>query len=187
MLTDLQPIWNNLEGVKYIILRNYETMQEDVANGGDIDILCESRDLIINRLALVPRYGKDNLNNCKTGITGYEIPIDVRYVGDDYYDAKWESDMLDRRRRLGNYYVIGEEDEKYSLIYHILIHKSSMAPKYNEFILRTFSTFDIECLIQELGNYMVKNNYLPVVPTDKGVCFNEANFNLLMRKVLNNV
>ena len=55
------------------------------------------------------------------------INIDVRYIGDNYILPKWASIMLDNRilTKINDFhfFIPCEEDELYSLLYHIIIQK----------------------------------------------------------------
>lgn len=183
MNIDISLLWEKIKDVDYIVLRNYMGLQAEVDEGGDIDLLCASQKMIFEKLSLEPRFQSDNLNNCKANIGGVEIPIDVRYVGDNYYDEKWERDMLNRKKRYGEYYVIGDQDEKYSLLYHVLLHKPSISDKYKTFFDNNFNGMGTDELINELAVYMKKNSYCPVIPDDKGVCFNQDNYRALIQRM----
>ena len=185
MKIDLNMLWDKLNDTNYIVLRNYIEMSDEVEKGGDIDILCETRDVLIEKLHLVSRVSVDNLNNCKTILNGMEIPIDVRYVGDNYYDHNWEIDMLKRKKKFGKCYVIGEYDEKFSLLYHILLHKYDIPSKYRDFLKNNFEYMETNVLIDCLAEYMRANSYYPVIPLDKGVCFNQTNYRALLKRVKN--
>lgn len=175
----LDRLWEKLNGINYIVLRNYANLNSEVSNGGDIDILCESKEKIIECLDLVSRSSDKNEYNFKTIIEGIHIPIDVRSVGDGYYDAEWEKGMLRRKTLYKGYYVIGNYDDDFSLLYHILIHKFDVPEKYKKFINERFDTEDTGELIKKLRDFMNENGYIPVKPMDRGVCFNIGNYEVL--------
>lgn len=185
MKIDLDMLWDKLNDIEYIVLRNYLNASDEVAKGGDIDLLCASRDVLIERLHLVSRANDGNLNNCKTIINGVEIPIDVRYIGDNYYDHNWENDMIKRKKKFGKCYVIGEYDEDYSILYHILLHKYDIPSKYNGFLKKKFGNIETNILIDRLAEYMRSNGYSPENPVDKGVCFNQSNYITLLKRIKN--
>lgn len=182
MNVDLRLIWDKLRRIDYLVLRNYKSLDSEVESGGDIDILCDSRDEIIDILKLEPRFSADNLYNCKMIIENQIIPIDVRYVGDGYYDNRWEMEMLSSKKRYKDFYVMDEEDEKYSLLYHILLHKKDIPVKYEKFLYESFGGIDKMRLINELAEYMKGKKYQPVIPKDKGVCFNSEIFDELKQR-----
>ncbi len=183
METILEEIWKKLGSAQYLVLRNYENVCEDLKNGGDIDILCDSKKELSFAIDLKPRFSRDNEFNCKTVINGIDIPIDVRSVGDGYYDAKWERDMLTRRIERWSFYIISDYDEKYALLYHALLHKREVPEKYISYFQKQFKECSLDQMIVELAAFMNKNGYYPVIPQDGGVCFNRDNYELIKRKI----
>lgn len=117
----------------YIVLRNFEEIPNqinlDIHN--DIDLLTNDKWQITHIL------NKQMLKNSK-GIPrpcilvgDKKISIDLRYVGDIYYDEKWTKNMLENKTRTKNEINCPNiEDYFYSLLYHVLIHKSKIAPDY---------------------------------------------------------
>ena len=69
------------------------------------------------------------------------IPIDIRYLGDNFYDKKLEQDMLDSRIKHPNgFYIPNKEMHLYSLIYHAIIHK----PKIKSTYLKVFKQYGLK-------------------------------------------
>lgn len=183
MENKLNSIWERLKDTNYIILRNYENIQEELEAGGDIDLLCESKEELIKILNLVPRFEINNMNNCKVLIDDVNIPIDVRYVGDNYYDINWERDMLKRKEKKDKRYVISKYDKDMSLLYHILLHKKAIPDKYINFVSSTYNTLDVDKLLNHLAQFMNENRYKVSIPLDKGVRFNNDNFMELRKRL----
>jgi hypothetical protein len=133
--------WNDLNELfyvlntttNYIVLRNFEGIpnQINLDMHNDIDILTDDKWQITHIL------NKQILKNSK-GIPrpciivgDKKISIDLRYVGDIYYDEKWAKKMLENKVRTKNGVNCPNiEDYFYSLLYHALIHKSKISPDY---------------------------------------------------------
>lgn len=172
----LKKIWNQVKDENFLVMRNYENMLDDINNSGDIDILCESKERFAGQLSANPVQQRVNSYNYYIDIDGCKIPMDIREIGDGYYDKKWEEDMLKHKESFQDYYIMTREDYVYSLLYHALIHKQSIADKYKEIFLEIFKTCNTEELLKKLKRYMKERGYEPVYPLDAGVAFNENNF-----------
>lgn len=157
----------------YVILRNFEEFPEKIKlkEHKDIDILTDD-------LLQLP-YVLDQRKSTKNEITvpstvkigGEEILFDIRYVRDSYYDEKWSKDILSRRiLSPKGFYVPDTKDHFYSLLYHMIIHKSKLSNEYTHKLYdlasilqikdiqkETFSDFDKLKMI--LDNYMKEMNY----------------------------
>ena len=48
--------------------------------------------------------------------------INIRFVGDGYFDLAWEMDMLGTRRLTRGVYVLEHTHYKYSMLYHAFFH-----------------------------------------------------------------
>lgn len=116
----------------WLIIRNYETIIDNVGFGpnDDIDLLCENQKKLVAILNANKRIG---------GRCSYEvivdnqiIPLDIRFVGDKYFDPIWERDMLSRKKFVKNIPVLSDLDYFYSLIYHIKLQKFFIKEIYIE-------------------------------------------------------
>ena len=57
--------------------------------------------------------------------------MDFRYLGDNYYEKKWEKDILESKILYKKtFFVPNETDYFFSLIYHVLIHKDKITEEY---------------------------------------------------------
>ena len=118
-----------------------------------------------------------NINNEK-------VPFDFRYVADNYYDVKWQLDILNTRKLSdGGFYRPDKTNYFYSLLYHAIIQKRVFGSDY-ELRLKGLSehidainipdnsnTVDYLNLLSE---FLEKNNYNYVKAIDKSVYFNKA-------------
>ena len=122
------------EKIEYLVLRNYEEFIDGLFNVDhpDIDILCRDSKEFIHFAESMTRTGNPkDLIHQKIMIGGKPVSLDVRHVGDGYYDESWEKDMLRKRRLINNLcYVMDEENYFYSLLYHALIQKNTLSNDY---------------------------------------------------------
>ena len=163
---------------RYLVLRNYRDIKDGVKEEGphsDIDFLCDNRDFFINICGSEPRKSVRDKIHHKIAVGGTVIPVDIRYVGDGYYDKVWETDMLDKRILFEDrMYIPDPVNEKYSLIYHVLIQKKNVSPDY-AVILEKMSgrnAFDEKSELEDLILFMRRQGYRFPFPVYPGGIFN---------------
>lgn len=181
--SSLESVLNKINKTKYLILRNYETLTKNIDYGDDIDILCSDKEDLIRQIHAVPITSGDKIFNYYIMIENKKIFIDIREIGDGYYDEKWERNMLKNRVKFRNFYILDNENYKYSLLYHVIIHKYNIPIKYSKILTEMFKTEigDDERTDILLCDYMHKKGYSLLRPTDKGVVFNSQNYDRLTR------
>lgn len=171
----------NQSGIKYIVLRNQEELLEDdfLFNHSDIDFLCEDRDKFIEFLKSFPREKKNDKIHHAINIDGQIVPIDLRYVGDGYYDAEWEKKMLESRQMFNNLcYVMSLENYYYSLLYHALIQKRKISSDYVarlENMRKNLKLNNDSDNLDTLEKYMKEKGYFYTYPKDVLTLFNIEN------------
>lgn len=120
---DMKQLLYVLNGtVYYVILRNFEGMPDEF-DYRDVDLLAEDEKLayIVNK-DFSPLSGNSRSFEAKIG--DKLIVFNPNYLGDHYYDIKWEKDVLKRRALHPNgFYVPSKEDYFYTLLYHVIFHK----------------------------------------------------------------
>jgi len=121
--------------VNYVILRNFEQMPNELitTKHKDIDLLVENQWELPYILNMI----KADSNNVGFSpfikIGNNEIKLDVKYVGDRYYDEKWSKDILQNRVLSENgVYTPSNEDHFFTLLYHVVVHKKEIIPQYIE-------------------------------------------------------
>lgn len=177
-------MWNSIdemfavlekETVEYIILRNYEEIAEEnfyTSGHADIDFLTSNPRRFANLLHAVPRFQTDDRIHYVVNISGTNVVLDIRSVGDGYYDTRWQRSMLrDRINKDGRFYVMDEVNYYYSLIYHAVLQKQELAEDYL-IRLNTMSA----CLavnartetehLAALERFMCQNSYCCTIPYD---------------------
>ena len=166
--------------IKYCVLRGFEELPEKYPiDGGDIDILVEDKRFFKYLTDGKKVYPEQYRIQYEVNIAGKPVKVDVRNIGDDYYCKKWEEDILERRLFINGIYVPCGDDYKYSLLYHCLLQKKEISPKYID-IFKSFNLIGSkDYLLDELSKYMVKNMYEFVSPSDIKVYSNFENINAL--------
>lgn len=176
---DLKNFFKKIDSTNYVIMRNFDNILKDINNGGDIDILIPNKeDFIRNSDAKALNDDKDCFNY-KVTIGDHEIPIDVRIIGDNYYDEKWERNMIKQRIKRDFFYCLDEQNFKYSVLYHCLFHKDDIPQKYVAFLVDNFGDdMRKSNLMMILRRYLKSAGYTVSRPTDQGVFFNKRNYRM---------
>ena len=133
----------------------------------DIDLLCRNRDDVINAVSLQPRFkGGDDSALLQAMIAGVSVPIDLRCIDDGYYCTSWENDMLKNRKLRNNMcYVMDDENYRYSLLYHALLQKHSIASDYRLRFKRMFPQLhNDDEYIRALEDFMSAKGYKATFP-----------------------
>lgn len=184
----MQGQWNTLKDFfedmntccQYAVLRNWENIEYEkpyMEGHEDIDLLCDSIDKFIAFSNAKRIHYLDSRDNYVVTIHGKEVRMDIRHIGDGYYDAIWEKQLLNKRKKNSFFYVVAEEQYPYALAYHALIQKDKLSEEYREKIGNLFNKSDIteRDISVMLVEYTQKNNYKATVPRDPGVMFNRKN------------
>lgn len=192
--TSLREFFNTLNShptLKYIVQRGQKDLEsiDNYRDTNDIDIVVNDYYLfkaITGAESNNKIYMRENddgfyiQNNVLIG--DIKVAIDVRYIGDNYYNSKWQFDMLETRMLTDisgfNVYIPNRENEFYSLIYHILVQKhgrnnSKHYPRLNELMetlkLKVNSEETIEQYLNDLNRgwtelfkFLVRNNYTSI-------------------------
>lgn len=120
---DMKQLLYVLNGTtNYVILRNFEGMPEEF-DYRDVDMLADEEKLayVINKDFLLTR---GNARSFETSVGDKQVMFNPNYLGDHYYDIRWERDILKRRVFHPNgFYIPSKEDYFYTLLYHVVFHK----------------------------------------------------------------
>lgn len=130
---DITGFFDALSDVDYTILRNHEVFEYGMISldeHPDLDILCSDPDFLFAKLKLTCQYHKDGRPFAYVNISEKKVLLDLRIVGDGYYDKNWQIDMLKSKVVHKNYNVLDDENYFYSLLYHAFIHKKAMPQDY---------------------------------------------------------
>ena len=195
-----ENVWKSVEELfcsmnqcgEYVILRNYEYFPESLTVSGheDIDLLCKEPEKIAKAMRATPVLGSQvHYTIC---VENRVIPVDVRHIGDGYYDENWEIAMLEQRKAFKNlYYVLDDIDYFYSLAYHALLQKPNFSEEYSVRLRqlgRKLGQEDCNCREDYLGlieRFLRDHNYKVTNTEDSHVYLNFKNIpaDLIQRKI----
>lgn len=170
------------ETSRYVVLRNYEYLPDQYSSKehGDIDLLVQNEKDVAYLLNARKVFRQTYRVHYVCKVDQAQVKFDFRSVGDGYYDSEWEKKILEDRRMSGpGFYIPCEEDYKYSLLYHALIHKKSVADDYRLRLSQMFSCPDLQ---DELFSFLHHKGYEVTEPDDYSVFINEANAGIEMSK-----
>lgn len=168
--SSLDELWSSLnKKTTYVVLRNFETLKDEVLSSEhpDIDFLCRDR----NEFLAVAHSVSRSMNNDDPAhrtimVCKKIVNIDIRCVGDGYLDTQWEEDIL-RTRELSEdgFYIPSQRNHFYSLLYHVLIQKKTVADEYRLRLTKMGQSVNI------LADDIVKIDTLQNFMRDKGYYF----------------
>ncbi|MBO0591361.1 hypothetical protein I2486_08060 [Cellulophaga sp. E16_2] len=182
--------WESLEEVfsafnelaNYVVLRNFTNIEDELKNlHPDIDILTDNKRLLVDISNGKPTYKDPKRVQYLVIINKQKVFFDFRFIGDNYYDFKWEQKILGSRRKLENMFIPDEENHFYSLMYHAFIHKEKVISDYVMKLIElskkngmnysstSFLNYDV---LKDLNAFMMINNYDYVEPRDLTVFYN---------------
>ena len=168
---------NKFKKLKYVILRDQKTEKED------IDILVNDY-FLFKRIADCHSYKNKNLNFISNSgdpledggfkvanyikIKNKVIKLDVRYIGDGYFDTKWQKKILYSRTFYQGYYIPSRENLTYTLLYHIVYHKGHIDKKYINFLkkIHKLKTIDLKEIMIIVNDYLKIKKYKISRPSD---------------------
>lgn len=173
--------------ISYCVLRNYENLPDGFDNSihGDIDLLVDNyknAQLILNSHACFEP-------ECRVGniarVGNIDVSFDLRFVGDNYYDSRWEKSILfSSEINKNGVKCMSPENQYYSLLYHAFIHKKYIAKDYPDKLSTLGSAIGIKyindatCTVSQLDTFMTKNRYEYIKPIDESVTYNIHNLRL---------
>lgn len=178
MFNELPDIFETIADLDYVILRNHEEFEDMnfLSSHPDIDILCRDRNAIVCRLDLRPRRRKDDEIHYYVKVARKKVAVDLRCVGDGYLDARWEDQILQSKVQYKNFYVMNESDYFYSLLYHVVVQKHTVAEDYlkrlKEMSLTLSVDFQPDRKEECLDTFMEEKHYLYTYPEYLGTIFN---------------
>ncbi len=177
----------------YIIMRNFEGFPEEYTSSehGDIDLLVDNLKLAVYTTGAKKVYKRNNRVHYKILIANSELYFDFRYLGDNYYDLKWEKQLLEERVLLKNsFYIPDKNNYFYSLLYHAIVHKPKFSDDYIEKLVNIGESLGLlirnefdysQNRLRILNEFMDKKKYQFVYPNDLSV-YTNLKINKFVRK-----
>ncbi len=167
--------------IDYAVLRNYETLPEEIYTNehNDIDLICDSYEnaaYILNAKKVFP---EEYRIHYKVKVEDKIAFFDLRYIGDNYYYYNLEKALLENRiYNSKGFYTVSEEEYFYTLLYHAILHKPTFSEDYKNKLNKMKPNLDFkddEKSIQILNNWLFKKGYSITIPIDNSVLFNKEN------------
>lgn len=168
------------KSVVWCLLRNHEYHADGSfwECDSDLDILSPKLDLLICACNAKPRYG--GISSHTTIVEGRDLNLDLRSIGDKYYDPAWAIDILRTRvKSEPSLYRPSSSHYLYMLIYHSLLQKRKMSDQYYQRISSLSSDLCLNWNLHDLDqgtvlNFLLKsldyflsaNNYVYTYTTD---------------------
>ncbi len=174
----------------WIILRNFEFLPLNFfKNDKDIDILCRNKENFILKLNLKKRSW--GISSYQTNIADNTIPVDLRFIGDGYYDKLWQNNIL--KNKIYQNQLVPRPcnlDYFYSLIYHCKLQKRQVKDIYSDRLdklkrkliienLNKSFIFNDSITSQLLSKFLNKNKYSITQPIDINVKINKSFFKII--------
>lgn len=162
--------WKNYKDVfdilnlttNYMVQRSFETLPFENKEL-DIDIVTQHCQRFASAIGAEQHPKKPYKAHVQIG--GEKISLDIRYIGDKYYDSVWEHNMLRRKVFKNGVYIPRADDYFFSLLYHCKVQKPQVKEKYYE-ILETlanelnFNWYSTEVLLDNYKTGKILNGYL---------------------------
>jgi len=177
----------------WVVLRNAEFLPDNFwENDKDIDVLCDNIELLSRVFNATKR--ANGISCYKTKIQNKYVDIDMRFLGDDYYDSCWGKNMIETRVYRQNVPLLNNENYFFSLFYHSKIHKKNIKPIYIKRLIDIARQLGFDLTEKEIANdtlsseiiddYLYTKNYKFTYPYDIS-CYLNLNMNVIKR--LNNI
>jgi len=179
-ISEVFDVLNKLEDFKYVIMRNFEGIPDDITIDEHLDVDLMVSDYYKAKCALDATSvftGKQSLEDGgwrilnSVLIDGKAVWFDLRHIGDDYYEINLENELLNKRVPCKNFYIPGANTHKYTLIYHALIHKPKISETYKNIFKKLGLPTRKKELRKLLDDYMSSKKFNYVKPNDDSVGF----------------
>lgn len=170
---------------RYVVLRNFEFLPDNFfENDKDVDILCDNVTNFISASNASIQKLTPGGAKVEVSVSGHFVPFDIRFVGDGYYDEKWEYNILKRREKNeSNIFQPRIDDYYFSLLYHAALQKSTIDEKYINILNKIAANLDFDFVAKStfksvkevaviLDGFMRYYGYSYVTPKDKNVFVN---------------
>ncbi len=114
-------------GARYLVLRNFEGLPKQLLDQ-DVDFLCDNYQRLASLCAVIQKSSQPYKGKVK--VEGEGIDVNIRYVGDKYYPAAWQIDMLRRRHLDDGFFMPAPDDRFFSVLYHCKVQKLQVKSKH---------------------------------------------------------
>ena len=187
--------------MKYLVLR------EQISDKEDLDILTNDY-YTFKRIADCQSYKTKKLNFISNNgdpieesgikVSNYikvqnkKIFVDLRYIGDNYFDTKWQKEVIKKKTNYSNYFIPDKNNRIFLLFYHIVYHKGYIHSKYFNIIQKNLKTnLKFDLIKKKLDLFLKKNKYEITRPNDLTIPIpykiNENLFNLEIKNITSQI
>lgn len=185
-----QKIWTSIDEIfaalnsaecNYVVMRNFECFEQGhvFVNGhDDIDLLCDDIKKIKKILDVRKRFLFPMINSYYILFNDLIVHVDIRFIGDGYYDLNWQKDMLKNKILYHNkIYVPDYENYFYSLIYHAIFQKKYLSQDYLQKLSNMAAKLGLVCMTEhelttEVIKYMKRKKYKATITKDPAIILN---------------
>ena len=118
--------------IDYVVLRGFNIIEErnsHDSNNDDIDILTTEYENAVHIINGIPSCSVIRPHQ-QIQISSKIYYLDLWDFSKEYYDLRWENDMLKTKKNNNGIFVLNSENDFFCLLYHCLINKNKIAPKY---------------------------------------------------------
>lgn len=171
----LESVFNKIRQYDYVVLRNFEEFENgkfQLPGHADIDILTNQREKIVHALGAFPRCNYWDGIHYTIQIGDMTSDLDIRTIGDGYYDKTWERDILVRKiEGPCGCFRPSPADYYYSLVYHAILQKENTPEDYLIRLSKLGSCIGIAAETEDehleaLYKYMMNYKYCITEPFD---------------------
>lgn len=149
---------------------DYVLLRQDAA---DIDLLVLDRGKAALDIGAQPLFADPLRTAYVVNIAGRYRQLDLRYVGDGYYDRRWQLRMIQERELREGIYRLSPEHDFYALYYHALIHKTGVPAHHHRTLATMARQHGLTYSRKSLDTWMARHRYRITRPVDYSVVFNE--------------
>lgn len=172
---DMRTLFGFLkETMAYVVMRNAEELPDRLdPEHGDVDILAADAKWCASLVNARKSPGGEAAYAVR--VAGVDVHFDIREPGDGYYCEKWERDLLERRvLDADGIYEPAPRDAFFSLLYHILFMKRTVASGYCRKLPSMAEAAGVDATgfgqwWELLERHMADNGYFFQIPRDRTV------------------
>lgn len=161
----------------YLVLRGFEALPGSNPEP-DLDLLTWSYQQFASAVGAAQKRTMPFKGTVR--VAGEDVSLDMRFVGDKYYDPAWAQQMLQTKALRNGVYVPRDDHYFFSLLFHAKVQKPAVKPVYYGILedlaarlgFDWYETQDLEndeAMGRLLHGYLMAEDFLYEDPVDGGV------------------